>query len=386
MALDKDGLERFAAVAASHVGEDKVPGLVALVAQGGDVHVEALGTLAVGGSPVERGSLFRIASTTKPITAAATLALVREGLLELDEPVDRLLPELANRRVLRRMDGPLDDTVPAEGPVTVRGLLTFTFGFGMALEMFTAPEPWQVVAAARKAGLATIGPPQPDDFLDPETWITRFGELPLLAQPGQRWLYNTGAHVLSVLCARAAGISFEKVLLTRIFAPLGMGDTGFHTEDAGRLATAYAPTADGLVVWDPPDGQWSRPPAFHNGAAGLVSTADDLLAFARMLLRGGDPVLTADQVREMSSDHLTAGQREASMAILGGRGWGLGTSVVLDGPWAGATGWDGGLGTSFLVHPARDLAVIVLTQRMHESAQAPAVHTDLQAAALAAAG
>ena len=386
MRFNKDGLERFGAVAASHVGEDKVPGLVALVASGDDVHVEALGTLAVGGRPVERTSLYRIASMTKPVTAAATLALVREGLLGLDEPVGRLLPELADRRVLRRMDGPLDDTVPAEAPVTVRGLLTFTFGFGMALEMFMAPEPWPVVAAAAQAGLATIGPPQPDDFVDPDTWITRFGALPLLAQPGQRWLYNTGAHVLSVLCARAAGTSYDEVLRTRIFEPLGMRDTGFWTDNAGRLATAYAPTADGLVVWDPPDGQWSRPPAFHDGAAGLVSTADDLLAFARMLLRGGDPVLTADQVREMSSDHLTAGQREAGMAILGGRGWGLGTSVVLDGPWAGATGWDGGLGTSFLVHPARDLAVIVLTQRLFETAQAPAVHTDLQAAALAAAG
>jgi CubicO group peptidase (beta-lactamase class C family) len=157
MVLNKDGLDRFAAVAASHVGDDKVPGLVALVAYGDEVHVETIGTLAVGERPVERASLFRIASTTKPITAAATLALVREGLLELDEPVDRLLPELANRRVLRRMDGRLDDTLPAMGPVTVRGLLTFTFGFGMALEMFTAREPWPVVAAATEAGLATIG-------------------------------------------------------------------------------------------------------------------------------------------------------------------------------------------------------------------------------------
>jgi CubicO group peptidase (beta-lactamase class C family) len=112
---------------------------------------------------------------------------------------------------------------------------------------------------------------------------------------------------------------------------------------------------------------------------------DDLLAFARMLLRGGDPVLTADQVREMSRDHLTAPQREFGMAFLGGRGWGLGTSVVLDGPWAGAIGWDGGLGTSFLVHPERDLAVIVLTQRMFDTAQAPALHTDLLLAALTAA-
>jgi len=385
MGLNKGGLDRFGAVAASHVSDDNVPGLVALVAQGDEVHVEAIGTLAIGGRPVERGSLFRIASTTKPITAAAALALVREGLFELDEPVDRLLPELANRRVMRRMDGPLNDTVPAVGPVTVRGLLTFTFGFGMALQMFMATEPWPVVAAATQAGLATIGPPQPDAFVDPDTWITHFGELPLLAQPGEQWLYNTGSHVLSVLCARAAGTSYDDVLRTRIFEPLGMPDTSFYTEDVLRLATAYQPTADGNVIWDPPDGQWSRRPAFYDGAAGLLSTVDDLLAFARMLLRGGEPVLTADQVREMSYDHLTAPQREFGMAFLGGRGWGLGTSVVLDGPWAGAIGWDGGLGTSFLVHPERDLAVIVLTQRMFDTAQAPAVHTDLQLAGLTAA-
>jgi len=385
MGLNKGGLDRFGAVAASHVSDDNVPGLVALVAQGDEVHVEAIGTLAIGGRPVERGSLFRIASTTKPITAAATLALVREGLFELDEPVDRLLPELANRRVMRRMDGPLNDTVPAVGPVTVRGLLTFTFGFGMALQMFMATEPWPVVAAATQAGLATIGPPQPDAFVDPDTWIAHFGELPLLAQPGEQWLYNTGSHVLSVLCARAAGMSYDDVLRTRIFEPLGMPDTGFYTEDVLRLATAYQPTTDGNVIWDPPDGQWSRRPAFYDGAAGLLSTVDDLLAFARMLLRRGEPVLTADQVREMSRDHLTAPQREFGMAFLGGRGWGLGTSVVLDGPWAGAIGWDGGLGTSFLVHPERDLAVIVLTQRMFDTAQAPAVHTDLQLAGLTAA-
>jgi CubicO group peptidase (beta-lactamase class C family) len=228
-------------------------------------------------------------------------------------------------------------------------------------------------------------PPQPDDFVDADTWIARFGELPLLAQPGERWLYNTGAHVLSVLCARAVGTSYDEVLRTRIFDPLGMGDTGFHTEEVQRLATAYQPTADGLAVWDSPNGQWSRPPSFHDGAAGLLSTVDDLLAFAGMLLDEGDPVLVADQVREMSRDYLTAEQREFGTAFLGGRGWGLGTSVVLDGPWAGAIGWDGGLGTSFLVHPARDLVVIVLTQRLFEAARAPAVHTDLQAAALAAA-
>jgi len=141
--LTKKGVEEFAAVAAEHVGDDKVPGLVALVACGEQTHVEALGSLSVGGPPVERDSLFRIASTTKPLTAATTLALVGEGQFELDEPVERLLPELSHPEVLRRMDGPLEDTVPTHRPITVRDLLTFTFGFGMALETFMAPEPWR---------------------------------------------------------------------------------------------------------------------------------------------------------------------------------------------------------------------------------------------------
>src|SRR5713226_3506728 len=145
--LTAAGLKGLHAAAERHVGEDRVPGLVALVARGDQVHVEALGTLAVGGPPVARDSIFRIASTTKPITAAATLALIGEGLIGLDEPVDRLLPELAGRRVLRRMDGPLDDTVPAVRSITTRDLLTFTFGFGFVVEMFMSARPWPVVAA-----------------------------------------------------------------------------------------------------------------------------------------------------------------------------------------------------------------------------------------------
>ena len=243
------------------------------------------------------------------MTGAATLALVGEGLLELDEPIDGLLPELANPRVLRRMDGPLDDTVPATRAITVRDVLTFTFGFGMVMEMFTAAEPWPVVAAASQRQLSTIGPPSPAEQPDPDTWIKGLGSLPLLAQPGERWLYNTGASVLGVLLARAAGQSFPDVLRTRIFEPLAMRDTAFWTSDTGRLATAYRPTPDGLAVFDPPDGQWSRPPAFGDGAAGLVSTTDDLLAFAHMLVRGGEPVLSAGAVTEMTRDQLTPNRR-----------------------------------------------------------------------------
>lgn len=238
--LTPDGLARFAEVAADVVRTCEVPGLVALVARGKQVHVEARGSLSIDGPAVQRDSLFRIASTTKPITGAATLALVREGLLALDEPIDRLVPELADRRVLRRMDGPLDDTVAAVRPITVRDLLTFTFGFGMTMEMFMAPQPWPVVAATTDMHLSTIGPPSPADQPDPDTWIKALGSLPLLAQPGERWLYNTGAAVLGVLLARAAGMPLPDVLRTRIFIPLGMGDTAFWAEDTARLATAGA--------------------------------------------------------------------------------------------------------------------------------------------------
>jgi CubicO group peptidase (beta-lactamase class C family) len=381
--LTAAGLKGLHAAAERHVGDDRVPGLVTLVACGGQVHVEALGRLAVGGPPVARDSIFRIASTTKPITAAVTLAVAAEGLFGLDEPVDRLLPELAGRKVLRRMDGPLDDTVPAARAITVRDLLTFTFGFGMVGEMFAAPEPWPVVAATGELRLATIGPPDPPVPPDPDTWIAALGSLPLLAQPGERWMYNTGAQVLGVLVTRATGQPFSEVLKTRIFEPLGMPDTGFWTADTHRVATAYQPTPDGLVMLDAPDGKWSRPPQFGDGAAGLVSTADDLLAFARMLLRGGAPVLPAGAVRAMTTDQLTAEQKARGGLLPGffhGRSWGF-CQAVYDN---GAFGWDGGLGTSWLADPSQDLTVIVLTQRMFESPDPPQVHRDIQAAAYAA--
>jgi len=371
------------AAAEADVGDAKIPGLVALVARGDEVQVEALGNLGIGRPPVKRDSLFRIASTSKPITAAVTMALVDEGLIGLDEPVDRLLPELADRRVLRRPDGPLDDTVPAVRPITTRDLLTFTLGFGMALEMFGQPEPWPVVAASEELKLSTIGPPSPDVQPDPDTWIAGFGSLPLIAQPGERWLYGTGASVLGVMVARAAGEPFGEVLRTRVFEPLGMRDTAFWTSETDRLATAYMAKPDGLKTWDEPDGLWSRPPAFGDGAGGLVSTADDLLAFARMLLRGGEPVLSAESVRAMSTDQLTEAQR--------GRG-GLGPGFFAHKSWGfcqavydtGAFGWNGGFGTSWLVDPARELTVIVLTQRLFESPELPPTHREIQAAAYAA--
>jgi len=381
--LTKAGLEDLRRVAARRVGPDQVPGLVALVGAGGQVHVETLGTLAVGGLPVERDSLFRIASTTKPVTGTATLALIEEGLIGLDDPVDTLLPELAGQRVLARPDGSLDDTVPAARPVTARDLLTFTFGFGNVAEMFTATEPWPIQTAVEELHLGALGPPDPANKPDPDTWMARFGSLPLMAQPGERWMYNAGAVVLSVLLARAAGQSFGNVLRTRIFEPLGMQNTAFWTNEADRLATAYAATPGGLTVIDPPEGAWSKPPAFEDGAAGLVSTVDDLYAFARMLLTGGAPVLAPESVAAMTIDQLTSAQKA--------RG-GLGPDFFAHQSWSycqavrdtGAFGWDGGYGTSWLVDPTRDLIVIVLTQRLFDSPAPPAIHGEIQAAAYAA--
>jgi len=370
-------------VVARQVGDTKVPGLVALVAHGQEVHVEAAGELTIGGPPVRRDSLFRISSTTKPITAAAALAVIEEGLLGLDDRVDRLLPELADRRVLVRPDGPLDETVPAERPITTRDLLTFTFGFGMALEMFSSPEPWPIVRADEELRLASIHPPDPSVQPDPDTWIANLGSLPLIAQPGDRWLYNTGASVLGVLLARATGQPFGEALRTRVLEPLGMRDTAFWTSDTDRLATAYRPTPDGLVVWDEPGGRWSRRPAFEDGAAGLVSTVDDLYAFAQMLTRGGVPVLSAEAARAMTTDQLTAAVKARGGLgpdFFKGRSWSFCQAVY----HAGAFGWDGGFGSSWLVDPVHDLTVIVLTQRGFESPDLPRAHREIQAAAYSA--
>jgi CubicO group peptidase (beta-lactamase class C family) len=381
--LTSGGLAELHSTAAGHVGDAQIPGLVALVASGDDVHVETLGTLSVGGPFVQRDSLFRIASITKPVTGVATLALIEEGLVGLDEPVGTLLPELAHPRVLRRMDGPLADTVPADRPITTRDLLTFTFGFGMVTEMFLAPEQWPVITAVTELQLGAIGPPDPASKPDPDTWMAGFGSLPLMAQPGERWMYNTGAHVLSVLLARAAGQSFADVLRTRIFEPLGMADTAFWTSQTDRLATAYQATPGGLEVADPPDGAWSKPPAFEDGAAGLLSTVDDLYAFARMLLTGGAPVLAPESVAAITIDQLTPEQKA--------RG-GLGVDFFDHQSWSycqavqdtGAFGWNGGWGTSWLVDPGKDLVVIVLTQRLFDSPEPPLVHREIQAAAYAA--
>jgi Beta-lactamase class C and other penicillin binding proteins len=304
-AFSKVRLDRLRARMADYTARGEVPGIVTLVRRHDDVHADAFGVLALeGGAPMQRDSIFRISSVTKPITAVAAMILIEECKLRLDDPVDRLLPELANRRVLSRIDAELDDTVPAKRAITVRDLLTFRMGFGI---LMLPPDATPVQRAAGALEL-NQGPPNPQAFPAPDEWMRRFGTLPLMYQPGERWMYNTGCDVLGVLIARASGMSFPDFLQSRIFDPLGMKDSGFFVpkEKQHRFATSYATDfrTHALSLFDSPTtGQWSAPPAFPSGAAGLVSTADDLCAFGEMMLGSGARGSHSHSLSSISGTH-----------------------------------------------------------------------------------
>jgi CubicO group peptidase (beta-lactamase class C family) len=376
------GLARLEAGVAAHVANDEVPGLTWLVARGDEVHSASTGVVDLEEGPgTGRDTIFRIASMTKPITAVAALMLVDDGTVGLDDDVDRWLPELADRRVLRDPDGPFDDTVPAARPITVRDVLTFRLGLGMD---FTKPWPQPLLTAMGELGLGA-GPPAPAEPPDPDEWMRRVGTLPLLYQPGEHWLYNTGSDILGVLVARAAAQPFDDFLRARIFEPLGMADTGFvvPAEALDRLGTHYAadPMSGERNVYDEAKGQWSSRPAFPSGAGGLVSTVDDYLRFGRMLLAGGTHdgtrLLSAAMVEAMTTDQLTDAQRAASGPDpAGAAGWGFGVSMPkADSPirGAGAYGWDGGLGSTWANDPRAGLTGILLTNQAWTSPAPPAV-------------
>src|SRR5438046_2453503 len=222
--LSKVRLGRMHDVMAGYVERGEVPGLVTLVSRRGEVHIDAIGTRAIADSaPIRRDTIFRISSMTKPITAAATMILVEECKVRLDEPVDRWLPELAERKVLKRLGGPLDDTVPAKRAITARDLLTFRMGFG---QMMAPPDAYPILKAASEQQIG-MGPPSPSSMPAPDEGMGRLGSLPLMHQPGEMWMYNTGSDVLGVLIAHASGQPLEMFLRDRLFAPLGMADTGF---------------------------------------------------------------------------------------------------------------------------------------------------------------
>jgi CubicO group peptidase (beta-lactamase class C family) len=391
MAFSKDGLAKLEGMLKAHVAKGSAPGLVALVARNGETHAYPLGAMSLepGAPPVRRDAIFRIASMTKPVTAAAAMMLVEEGKLRLDEPVERLLPEFADLRVLKRIDGPLDDTVPANRPITLDDVMTFRLGWGV---LFADP-PYPIQTATAK--LQGFGMPDPTSAIGPDEWTRALGKLPLMAQPGERWMYTAGSNVLGVMVARAAGKPLPDVFQERILGPLGLKDTAFFVppEKLGRFITGYFPQDGKLTLFDPPNGMYAKPPVFPAGDSGLVSTADDYAAFARFLQTGlapdGRRLLSEASLKAMTTDHLTAAQRDGGKEILGpGRGWGYGVGVTVepnpDGRRPGAYGWDGGFGSTWFNDPASGLTAILFTQRVFDSADPPPLIKDFWRAANAA--
>jgi CubicO group peptidase (beta-lactamase class C family) len=388
LGLSEAGLAQLRAGVERHVGEGFAPGAVGLVARGDQVETFAVGASERGGSvPVQRDTIFRIASMTKPITAAAVMMLVDEGRLRLDDPIERWLPELADRRVLRSLDAEVTDTVPAIRSITVRDLLTYQLGWGIVPAM---PGTYPIQRAIAALGIVGFGPPDPSMPFDNDEWMRRLGSLPLLTQPGTAWHYTTGSNIQGVLVARVSGRSLGAFLEERLFGPLGMADTGFSVPPAKieRFVPAHVPADGRLVAYDDAaSGSWSRPPTFEQGDAGLVSTVDDYLAFARMLLGrgriGGKRFLSEATIQAMTTNALTPQQRAGGAPILAAsQGWGFGLAVALErdgnGANPGAISWNGGLGTSWISDPATGLTAVLLTQRMFDSPVLPDIHREFQ--------
>lgn len=372
----------LSALLEARVAEGSVPGAVALVARGGRTEIAVAGTADTEGTaPMTRDSLFRIASLSKLVTAAAVMTLIEDGKLAPGDPVGTWLPELASPAVVRDQRGPLEDVVPAERPITVEDLLSSRAGWGYPSD-FTLPAVTPLITELYQ------GLPHPDMVLTPDEWLARLARIPLLAQPGTTWLYNTTSDIQGVLVARVTGCPLPEYLAERLFEPLGMTDTAFHVPSAklDRFTSYYEPAeAGGLVLKDARDGLWSRPPSFPSGAGGLVSTLDDWWAFSRMLLAGGvaddgHRVLDPGSVRTMRTDQLTAAQRAESALFLEGQGWGYGgtVDVLAAEPWnvPGRYGWSGGTGTTAHVVPATGAVGVLLTQVAMTGPRPPAVMRD----------
>ena len=354
------------AVLESHVRDGSLPGAVGLIARGDRIEVASAGTATLGGAAMTRDSIFRFASITKPLTAAALMTLVDDDLLALDDAIGRWLPELANPLVVRTPAGPVDDLVPAARPITVFDLLSSRAGYGFASD-FTLPAVQRLFSVQRDGREPRSFPPQ-------DEWMAELAKVPLLYQPGEQWLYDTCSTLQGVLISRVCGQPLPDVLAERLFGPLGMDDAGFFVPDAkrDRLTSYYRVVQSGeLELADGPDGQWSTMPAFALGNGGVVGTADDWLAFGRMLLADGcaadgSRVLSSAAVRLMTTDNTTAAHREAGQLFLDGQGWGFGGSVDIAAadPWnvPGRYGWVGGTGTSAYIVPSTGTIAILLTQ------------------------
>jgi CubicO group peptidase (beta-lactamase class C family) len=357
----------------AHVERGDLVGVASLVARHGEVvHFDATGLRdREQAKPLTRDTIFRIYSMTKPITSVAIMMLVERGALLLGDPVSKHIPELAGMKVLRTPESPLDDVIPAKREMTVRDLLTHTSGLASSLPGVGTPKSIeQAYLEADLRGSQTA--------LAPAEWIARLARVPLVHQPGTRFLYGVSTDVLGHLVSVVSGRPFEEFLRSEIFEPLDMRDTAFFVpaEKLDRFAANYGPGPDGaLVLVDSPQtSRYRTPPAFASGAGGLVSTIDDYLHFCEMLRQGGRSgdvrLLSRKSIELMTVNHLTAEERDVPMLTgwFPGQGFGLGFSVVEEIAPGGALasvgqyGWGGAAGTYFWVDPAEELIAILMIQ------------------------
>ncbi len=351
-------------------------GAVTLAWQHGNVlQVNEIGYRDVeAGLPMQRDTIFRVASMTKPVTVAAAMSLLDEGKLTLTDPVTRWLPELADMQVLADPTGPLDQTVPARRPITVDDLMTHRSGLAYPFSV-TGP-------ISRAYGRVSFRQ-------DQDHWLAEVAQLPLVHQPGDRLTYSHATDVLGILVSRIDGKSLQAVLTERVFEPLGMVDTGFFIspDKRNRAATMYRLDEESGLQHDAMGPIPVTEPRFCQGGASLVTTVDDYLRFARMLLNGGEVdgvrVLSEESVRLMRTDRLTDEQKKfpfLGMPFWVGRGFGLNLSVVTDpaksaqlyGPGGlGTFSWPGAYGTWWQADPANELILIYLIQN-YPNLSAPA--------------
>ena len=367
-------LDRMHTAMRRHVDGGHTPGLVTLVHHRRREHVDEIGTMAFNSKvPMRRDTIFRLASMTKPITAVGAMILVEECKVRLDDPVDEWLPELKDRKVLRTVESPLEDTVPARRPITLRDLFTFRAGYGEVAFLSPTCPLQKAMMQARLPLTEWLFGGTPDEFMK------RLGNLPLAHQPGERWLYHMGCEILGVLIARVSGQSLGSFLRERVFEPLGMKDTGFFVPESklDRLPTCYGTdlaTGQLVVLDEARGGQVARAPIFEAGAGGLVSTVDDMAAFGQMMLNrgayGGERILSRPSIELMTMDHLTPDQKAASPFFANfwnDQGWGFGLGVITRrndlSSVPGRFGWDGAFGTSWWVDPKEEIVGILMTQR-----------------------
>ena len=357
-----------------YVEDGRLPGWLLLISRGGKiVHLSTRGHRDVEAElAVETDTLFRLYSMTKPITAVAAMMLYEEGTFDLRDPVSRFIPAFDGMRVFRDGTALKPVTIPATEPIRIWHLLTHTAGLTYGfLHRHVVDEMY------RAAGFEWSFP----EGVDLAGCCERWASLPLLFEPGTEWNYSLASDVLGRVVEIASGRSLDAFFADRIFAPLGMADTGFLVApaDAARLAAFYLPDRSGRAVRNDAFGAAAlRQPLIHSGGGGLVSSADDYHRFCRMIMNGGHlhgvRLLSDRTVRYMSRNHLpgradlgTFG-RPFGEAPLAGVGYGLGFAVLEDPVRSkvlssvGELSWGGAASTAFFIDPAEDLIVAFLTQ------------------------